>query len=224
MRSAASPSCRAAPFHLSHSPLPLPRRDHRRIGLLGGSFNPAHAGHRHISLLALRQLDLHEVWWLISPQNPLKASSETAPLIERLRQARRIAAHPRIRPTTIEARYGTRYTVDTLRRLCQHNDARFVWLIGADNLVQLPRWRRWRQIVKQVPVAVFDRASHSFSWQHAPFSQLLANARCPDPTAPSLADAVSPAWVFVHHARHPASSTALRAAHAAHRTYQETRP
>ncbi|MBO0712928.1 MAG: nicotinate-nicotinamide nucleotide adenylyltransferase, partial [Acetobacteraceae bacterium] len=121
-------------------------RRHRRIGLLGGSFNPAHGGHLHVSLLALRHLALDEIWWLVSPQNPLKPADGMAPFANRLEQARRVAAeHPRIRVTDLENRLGaSRYTADTLQALRRRFPRlRFVWLMGGDNLVQIPRWQRW---------------------------------------------------------------------------------
>ncbi len=135
----------------------------RRIGLLGGSFNPAHGGHLHISRLALSRLDLDEVWWLVSPQNPLKPAAGMAPFAERLAQAADIAAADRrIKVSDIEARLGTRYTADTLKALTRRFPrARFVWLMGGDNLAQLPYWKRWQDIVGTVPIAVFDRPGSS---------------------------------------------------------------
>ena len=129
-----------------------------KVGLLGGSFNPAHVGHRHISLLALKQLQLDQIWWLVSPQNPLKPHSGMLPFKERQASAQIIARHPRIRVTDLEIRLGTCYTIDTLERLhCRWPNYRFVWLMGADNLIQLPRWRRWREIVQIIPIAIFNR-------------------------------------------------------------------
>ena len=129
-----------------------------RIGLLGGSFNPAHDGHRTIGLRALRELRLDAVWWLVSPQNPLKPRAGMAPLAERLAGARRVARHPRIRASALEAALGTRHTVDTVAALRRRwPKARFVWLTGADNLLQMPAWRRWPALFRAVPVAVFDR-------------------------------------------------------------------
>ncbi|MBT4905881.1 MAG: nicotinate-nicotinamide nucleotide adenylyltransferase, partial [Rhodospirillaceae bacterium] len=128
----------------------------RRIGLLGGSFNPAHDGHRHISQLALARLGLDEVWWLVSPQNPLKSEAGMAPFESRLESADRIACDRRIRVSALEAELGTRYTADTLKALQnRYPAARFVWLMGADNLVQISRWRAWTQIFKTIPIAVF---------------------------------------------------------------------
>src|SRR5690606_10326285 len=133
-----------------------------RVGLLGGSFNPAHAGHRHISLEALRRLKLDEIWWLVTPQNPLKPVCGTAPLDRRVAAARRVADHPRIRVTDIERRLGTRYTADTLAALtARFPRTRFVWLMGADNLAQIHRWRHWTRIFHTVPIAVLDRPTYS---------------------------------------------------------------
>jgi nicotinate-nucleotide adenylyltransferase len=134
----------------------------RVIGLLGGSFNPAHAGHRHISLLALNKLKLDEVWWLVSPGNPLKDPATLAPFAERLASARRMATHPRIRVSDVEQQAGTRFTADTIKKLkARHPRVQFVWLMGADNLAGFHRWRRWRWIAAQMPMLVFDRAPFS---------------------------------------------------------------
>lgn len=130
----------------------------RRVGLLGGSFNPAHEGHLHASLLALRRLRLDGVWWLVSPQNPLKSSRGMAPSTARLDQARLIAHDRRILVTDIETELGTVYTADTLAALKKRFPrTHFVWLMGSDNLLQLPRWRRWQSILRLVPVAVVNR-------------------------------------------------------------------
>ncbi len=133
-----------------------------RVGLLGGSFNPAHPGHLHISRLAIEALSLHEVWWLVSPQNPLKPSAGMAPFTERLRAARALARDARIRVTDLERRMGTRYTIHTLQAIkAAFPELRCAWLMGADNLAQLPHWRRWREIFAETPVAVFDRPSYA---------------------------------------------------------------
>ena len=129
-----------------------------RIGLLGGSFNPAHGGHRAISRHALAALGLDAVWWLVSPGNPLKPSVGMAPLGIRLASAQRMARGARIVPTAIERELGTRYTVDTLRALVRrYPHHRFIWLMGADNLAQFHRWRDWRGIARTMPIAVIAR-------------------------------------------------------------------
>lgn len=133
-----------------------------RIGLLGGSFNPAHKGHRAISLAAMHALGLDEVWWLVSPGNPLKSgASDMAPLSARLASAQRMARATRIRATAIESKLGTRYTVDTLRKLVRlYPDNQFIWLMGSDNLAQFHRWRDWRGIARAVPIAVIARPGY----------------------------------------------------------------
>ncbi len=133
-----------------------------RIGLLGGSFNPAHKGHRAISLQAMRALGLDEVWWLVSPGNPLKdGASDMAPLPARLASAQQMARGSRIHATAIESKLGTRYTVDTLKKLVRlYPDKRFVWLMGSDNLAQFHRWRDWRGIARTVPIAVIARPGY----------------------------------------------------------------
>ena len=130
--------------------------------LLGGSFNPAHRGHRRISLFAAEALGVAEVWWLVSPGNPLKeGAKDMAPLRARLKSAQHMARRSIIRPTAIEARLGTRYTVDTLAALVRrYPDRRFIWLIGADNLAQFPQWRDWRRIARMMPIAVIARPGY----------------------------------------------------------------
>ena len=182
-----------------------------RVGLLGGSFNPAHGGHLRISVEALRRLGLDRVWWLVSPQNPLKGTADMAPFAARLASARALAArHPRIVATDLERRLGTRYTADTLERLTRRRDARFVWLIGADNLAQLPRWRRWRRIMALAPVAVFDREPYAYRALAGRAARGYGRHRRPEREARRLASADPPAWVFLRLRRHPASSTAIR--------------
>jgi nicotinate-nucleotide adenylyltransferase len=181
-----------------------------RVGLLGGSFNPAHGGHRYVSLEALKRLGLDQVWWLVSPQNPLKPRKGMAPLAERVARAGRVAAHPRIKVLPLESRLRTRYTVDTLRRLAAWRDKEFVWLIGADNLAQLPRWRQWRRVLGACPVAVFERHPYSYRALAGPAATAFAPDRVDERGAASLASAEPPAWVFVRLRPHPASATALR--------------
>ncbi len=132
-----------------------------KIGILGGSFNPAHDGHLEMSLYALKHMDLDQIWWLVSPQNPLKPSAEMAPFSKRLLSAERRAEHPRFLVTTLEVDMGTRYTSDTLRTLrARFPRTRFVWLMGADNLRQIPRWQKWETIFNLFPVAIFRRPSY----------------------------------------------------------------
>ncbi len=185
----------------------------RRIGLLGGSFNPAHGGHLHISRLALGRLDLDEVWWLVSPQNPLKPVAGMMPFTQRLEEAARIAAADRrIRVSDIETRLGRTYTADTLAALRRHFPrALFVWLMGGDNLVQLPHWKRWQDIFRTVPVAVFDRSGTALKALAGRAARRFARARVPASAVHRLALMPPPAWVFFHTRLDPRSATRIRA-------------
>ncbi|MAO57311.1 MAG: nicotinic acid mononucleotide adenylyltransferase [Rhodospirillaceae bacterium] len=188
------------------------RRPARRIGILGGSFNPAHDGHRHISLEALKRLRLDEVWWLVSPQNPLKPQEGMAPFEDRIEKAKSVADHPRIRVTDIEKGFGTTYTAETLARLCRRFPTqRFVWLMGADNLSQISRWSRWTRIFHTVPVAVFDRPSYSLGALSGRAARRFHRERIKESRAGRLADMRPPAWVFLHTPLNATSATALRA-------------
>jgi nicotinate-nucleotide adenylyltransferase len=170
----------------------------RRVGLLGGSFNPAHGGHLHVSREALKRLDLDEVWWLVSPQNPLKPRAGMGGLEERLANARAVARHPRIKVTDLETRLGTSYTADTLAALKRRfPHTRFVWLMGADNLLQISRWERWKNIFELVPIAVFARPSYSLRSLSGSAARRFARRRVSLQGARRLADTVPPAWVFL---------------------------
>jgi nicotinate-nucleotide adenylyltransferase len=182
-----------------------------RIGVLGGSFNPAHEAHVHISLIALRRLKLDSVFWLVSPQNPLKSAKDTVSLDKRLEHARAIVNDPRIEVTALEQALGTRYTVDTLEALQRRfARARLVWLMGGDNLAQFHRWRRWQEIARRVPIAVVARPGFTIRALASPAARLLANARIPAERAAELTAQTPPAWVFLKERLDPASSTALR--------------
>jgi nicotinate-nucleotide adenylyltransferase len=184
----------------------------RRIGLLGGSFNPAHEGHRDISLAALAYLDLDEVWWLVSPQNPLKPQKGMASFEERMARARAMAHHPRIRVTDIEHRLGTRYTADTLRKLVTRFPSyRFVWLMGADNLAQIASWADWTRIFHLTPIAVFDRPTYTNKALTSLAARRFRRSRRREAALKTLATASLPAWVFVHHRLNPISATQIRA-------------
>lgn len=183
-----------------------------RIGLLGGSFNPAHGGHRHISLEAMRRLRLDAVWWLVSPQNPLKETTGMAPLAARLGAALTAKRHPRIRPMALETVLGTRYTIDTLaaieRRFPQH---RFIWLMGADNLYQFHRWRDWRGIARRVPIAVLARPGYIAGARLAPaMAWLRRHVRRVD-RAKHWSEWELPAIVILPIPLDPTSATAIRA-------------
>jgi nicotinate-nucleotide adenylyltransferase len=197
-----------------HRPLaddaPVKRAPRLRIGLLGGSFNPAHQGHVSVSLQAVKRLRLDRVWWLVSPQNPLKAAGGMAGFEERLASADAISDHPRIEVSDLEQRLGMRYSIDTLRWLRSRRRADFVWLIGADILAQLPQWRSWQQLVRLVPIAVVDREPYSYSGLAGKAARRLVGHRWPEGEAAGLAGTGPPAWVFLRVRRHEASSTAIR--------------
>jgi nicotinate-nucleotide adenylyltransferase len=183
----------------------------QRIGLFGGSFNPPHAGHRHVSLMALKRLRLDAIWWIVTPGNPLKNTSELSPLDERLRRAEATARHPRISVTGFEAEIGARYTVDTLSWLKRRNPAnRFVWIMGADNLDGFHRWRGWRRIADLMPIAVVDRPGSTLRAARSRAAHALGPFRIDETDAPLLADLPPPAWVFLHGPRSSLSSTSLR--------------
>jgi nicotinate-nucleotide adenylyltransferase len=184
-----------------------------RIGLLGGSFNPAHRGHRHISLAALDLLGLDEIWWLVSPGNPLKAQKGMAPLAARFASARRAAAGARIRVTAIERELGTIYTADTLAALVRrYPKRRFIWLMGADNLAQLHRWRDWRKLASLVPIAVATRPGYDARALKAPAWGWLRRFVRPAATARNWTMWRPPALVLLSLTPDRTSATALRAA------------
>lgn len=192
-----------------------------RIGLLGGSFNPAHKGHRSISLHALRALDLDEVWWLVSPGNPLKPAKGMAPLAARLESARRMARLAPIKATSIETRLKTRYTADTLEKLVRtYPKHDFIWLMGADNLQQFHQWRDWRKIAEEVPIAVIARPSYDADARASPAMGWLRRAVRPAGQAKRWTCWRLPALVLLRFRPDPTSATSLRAADPAwHRRY-----
>ena len=184
----------------------------RRIGLFGGSFNPAHGGHLHVSERALERLRLDEVWWLVSPRNPLKPSAGMAPLRVRLAAARKLATGPRVKATDIERRLGTRYAVDTIESLFEEfPDDRFVWIMGADNLIQAHRWKNWRRMFRMLPIAVFARPSYCLRALTARAARRFARARVRASRAGDVVVMQPPAWVFLRERLHAASATQIRA-------------
>lgn len=182
-----------------------------RVGLLGGSFDPAHAGHVHITHEALRRFGLDRVWWLVTPGNPLKADAPAA-LERRLAAARAIMRHPRVEVTDVEARLGTRYTAQTLQRLSVlYPGVRFVWLMGADNLATFHKWQNWRGIMRSVPVGVLARPGEQVRAGLSPAAKAFAHARIEDNQAAGLAMMDAPAWVMRTGPTVDQSSTAIRA-------------
>ncbi|MCP1336709.1 nicotinate-nucleotide adenylyltransferase [Futiania mangrovi] len=186
-----------------------------RVGVMGGSFNPAHEGHLHASLVALRRLGLDRVVWMVSPQNPLKSARGMAPFTDRFASASAMARHPRILVSDYETHIGTRYTADTLASLtARHPGVRFVWIMGGDNLIGFHRWDRWMRIARTMPVAVVARPGYLHRALGAKFAIRLAHARVPEGAARTLPDRSAPAWCLLHGRLHPASSTEIRAARA----------
>ena len=182
-------------------------------GLLGGSFNPAHGGHRSISLNAIDALALDELWWLVSPGNPLKPAKGMAPLPARLASARRMAGRSPIRATAIEAELGTRYTVDTLKKLIRrYPDRQFIWIMGADNLVQLPQWRDWRGIVRLMPIAVIARPGYNDRAHARRAMGWLRRFVRPAAQKQQWTDWRPPALVFLRFSPDVRSATAIRQA------------
>ena len=178
------------------------------VGLLGGSFDPAHGGHAAITLEALKRFRLDRVWWLVSPGNPLKPDAPAA-LERRLSRARRLMRHPRVEVTALETAFRTRYTADTVDRLTEfYPGVRLVWLMGSDNLAGFHLWDRWRDIAARVPIGVLARPGERLSGLGAPAARVLEGVRC----APgALARAAPPAWAFVNIPLRHESSTGLRA-------------
>ncbi|MEL6947865.1 MAG: nicotinate-nucleotide adenylyltransferase [Pseudomonadota bacterium] len=183
----------------------------QRIGLFGGSFNPPHEGHLLVSELGLSRLKLDQIWWLVTPGNPLKDHSNLAPLARRLEACEALARHPAMKVTAVEAVLNSRYTADTLAKIAsrfQAND--FVWLMGADNLGQFHLWERWREIAGTFPIGVIDRPGSTLSLHSAQGAIALSRFRMDEDDAALLARQRPPAWTFIHGPRNSLSSTLLR--------------
>jgi nicotinate-nucleotide adenylyltransferase len=183
----------------------------QRIGLFGGSFNPAHHGHYMVALYALKRLKLDWVWWMVSPQNPLKDPSETGEYAARLAYTRSIARHPRFMVTDIEKQMGSRTTAETLRSLkpllVRGN---FVWIMGADSFANLHRWHDWLEIAETLPLAVLARPGFSLRALGGPAATRFSEAQVPTHLAARLASTSPPAWCFIPMPLRPESSTAIR--------------
>ena len=182
----------------------------QRIGILGGSFDPAHAGHAHITREALKLFGLDRVWWLVSPGNPLKAEGP-APMAQRLAHARKVIAHPRVTVTDIERRLGTRHTAQTLAALQGlYPGVRFTWLMGADNLAQFDQWQDWHDIMARVPVGVLARPGQRISARVSRAARIYRSARLGARAGQLLAAAEPPAWCFVNVPMVDVSSSMIR--------------
>ena len=180
------------------------------IGLLGGSFDPAHEGHAHITRVALRRFGLDRVWWLVSPGNPLKEHGP-APLDLRIERARKVINDPRVIVTGIEERLGTRYTAETIAALQQrYRGVRFVWLMGADNLSQFDRWQSWKQIANSVPIGVVARPGYGVQARTSKMARMFRGAQLDPRASTVLGSHDAPAWCYVNHPLSHASSTAIR--------------
>ncbi len=184
-----------------------------QVGLFGGSFNPPHGGHALVAEIALRRLRLDQLWWMVTPGNPLKSSRVQAPLTERIGLSEKIAKDPRVKVTAFEAAHHVRYTADTLALIKARNPGvDFVWIMGADNLRDFHRWQRWRQIVMTFPIAVIDRPGATLSFLSSAVAKTFDYARVDEADAPRLARMKAPAWTFIHGPRSSLSSTAIRKA------------
>jgi nicotinate-nucleotide adenylyltransferase len=182
-----------------------------QVGLFGGSFNPPHAGHELVADIALRRLSLDQLWWIVTPGNPLKSTRELAPLAERIQLSEKVAQDPRIKVTAFEAAYHVRYTADTLALVHARNPGvDFVWIMGADSLRDFHHWERWRQIMLTFPIAVIDRPGATLSFLSSVAAKTFDYARVDERDAPRLARMRAPAWTFVHGPRSVLSSTAIR--------------
>jgi nicotinate-nucleotide adenylyltransferase len=183
------------------------------VGLFGGSFNPPHAGHALVAEIALRRLALDQLWWIVTPGNPLKSARELAPLGQRIALSEQIASNPRIKVTAFEAAHHVRYTADTLALVRARNPGvDFVWIMGADSLRDFHRWQRWRGIMLTFPIAVIDRPGATLSFLSSVAAKTFDYARIDERDAPLLARMPAPAWTFIHGPRSSLSSSAIRAA------------
>jgi len=201
----------ARPVSGMNAGLPYARQG-ATVGLLGGSFDPAHKGHVHITQTALKRFGLDQVWWLVSPGNPLKAKQPVA-MDVRLRQARDVMRHPQVRVTDIEAVMGTRYTAQTIQAIQQrYVGVNFVWLMGADNLAQFHLWQDWRWIMDHVPVGVMARPGDRISARMSKAARVYRHAKLSGRSAELLARAEIPSWCFINLPMSPQSSSAIRAA------------
>ncbi len=192
--------------------LRMPHVERRmQVGLFGGSFNPPHAGHALVAEIALRALALDQIWWMVTPGNPLKSGRALAPLSERVALSESVAQDPRIKVTAFEAAARVRYTADALALVRARNPGiDFVWIMGADNLAEFHRWQRWREIATTMPIAVIDRPGSTLAFLSSVFAKTFDHARIDERDAARLARMRPPAWTFIHGPRSSLSSTALR--------------
>ena len=190
----------------------MDKPDHNlKIGLLGGSFNPAHSGHLEISMAALKFLKLDYIWWIVSPGNPLKVPAELTPFDQRFRSAQKTGTDHRIIVSDIEQKFGIVYTIDTLTKVKEiYPQHSFVWLMGADNLAQFDKWKSWKTIGRTVPFAVFNRPSYSTASLQSAAAQYFINHKIQECDADKLYKMKPPAWVYFNDVNNPMSSTEIR--------------
>jgi nicotinate-nucleotide adenylyltransferase len=182
-----------------------------RIGLYGGTFDPAHAGHRHVSLLAAKRLRLDRAWWIVTPGNPLKERGGLLPACKRAAAAQELVRHPRIDVTCFEEEIGAQFTVDTLAyAVARCPTMRFVWIMGADSLASFHRWQGWERIAGLMPFAVVDRPGWTLRAARSRAATALSRHRIDESDAALLPQLAPPAWVFLHGPRSPLSSSELR--------------
>lgn len=182
------------------------------VGLFGGSFNPPHAGHLLVAEIALRRLKLDQLWWMVTPGNPLKNTRELKPLAERIALSEAMSPDRKIKVTAFEASHHVRYTADTLALVKAHNPGvNFVWIMGADSLRDFHLWQRWHEIALTFPIAVIDRPGATLAFLSATMAKTFDYARVDEDDAPLLARMQAPAWTFIHGPRSPLSSSAIRA-------------
>lgn len=181
------------------------------VGLFGGSFNPPHEGHRLVAEIALKQLGLDQLWWMVTPGNPLKSRSVLLPLIERIRLSEAMTRNRRIKVTAFEERLQTGFTAQTIEHVLTRNaGVRFVWIMGADSLKTFHRWQKWREIAQSIPIAVIDRPGATLSFLSSPAARALSGSRIDESDAGKLAFKSPPRWTFIHGPRSSLSSTAIR--------------
>ncbi|TDK30432.1 nicotinate-nucleotide adenylyltransferase [Rhizobium deserti] len=182
------------------------------VGLFGGSFNPPHEGHLLVAEIALRRLGLDQLWWMVTPGNPLKSRLELAPLADRLAMSEKLVQDPRIKITAFERTLETSYTAETLAFVKARNPhVNFVWVMGADSLKTFHLWQKWREILSTFPLAVVDRPGSTLSFLSSPMARAFGHARIDEDDAGVLWKKQAPAWTFIHGPRSALSSTALRA-------------
>lgn len=185
------------------------------VGLFGGSFNPPHQGHQLVAEIALRRLGLDQLWWMVTPGNPLKSHNDLAGLGERVELSRRMAPGPKVKITAFEAAHDLHYTAQTLAFVKLRNPGiHFVWIMGADNLRQFHKWQDWRAIAETFPIAVIDRPGSTLAYLSSKMAKAFSHARVDENHAALLPFLRAPAWTFIHGPRSSLSSSAIRSARA----------